>query len=330
MGEHSHFSTYLTFCLCVCKHISFSFSVSGTGDRIMGLDKALFDDVPDECICVLCRNVFLDPIVLPCKHMFCNACFMRRFKMDKPTVCPTCHSSIEEEPQTSNQEFKLKLLNLTITCTHKCDRKITLGELPEHVSEDCPLAPVSCPNESKGCKKKVRRRDLNKHIAECNFRSVTCEACGHKTIFQDLFTHQSRTRCLERKLKQQVIRELRQAHHQVVNHRSNVTREHIRRDIQQAKTIVEHARYLQDRKQKLHQLLLSPTNSTIIINDHQDSFFLTDLEDLRSKEKSLTTTPYQSRSALCPVQCERCLKLFVAEKNHQSACQWHSGVSTLN
>lgn len=289
----------------------------------MGLDKALFDDVNDEFICALCENVFLDPIVPSCQHIFCSACLARRFKKDKSTACPTCQSPIQDLPQTASQEFKLKLLNLKIKCTNKCDRKVTLGELPDHVSVDCPFTPVSCPNENKGCKKKVRRCDLTKHLAECDFRTVTCEACGHVTLFQDLFTHQSRTRCLERKLKQQVIRELRSAHRQVINHRSNVTREHIRREIQQSKALVEHARYLQNRKQKFHQLLLSPSNSSVIMTEHENSVFLTELEDIRSKNKS--AIPTSSMSAVCPVQCERCLKLFVSEKNHGNACHWHAG-----
>lgn len=298
----------------------------------MGLPKRLFIDPPSDVICSICDEVFLDPKVLQCNHIFCNSCLQRRKSKTKSDTCVTCHAPFQNHScKQPDEDFKLKLLQLNVICNYNCGMKIILGNLPEHLKEECPAAPVICPNEVKGCKKKVKRCDLSKHVEECDYRTVTCEACGHQTVFQELFTHQSRKRCLERKLKQQVIRELRQAHKEVMEHRSGVLKDHIRRDIQQSKIVVGHAKYLQERKNKLHQLLLSQSNIEAInnvINDisPEDSFFLTELEELKEKPPSLT--PSQSRSTLVSaVQCDRCLKCYIPDKNHEGACRWHEGVS---
>ena len=84
-----------------------------------------------------------------------------------------------------------------------------LAELPDHVTEECPNAPVTCPNVQQGCKMKVKRVELQEHMEECEHRSVQCEACGQRTVYVDLFTHQSRKRCLENKLRQQLIKAIR-------------------------------------------------------------------------------------------------------------------------
>lgn len=301
----------------------------------MGLPKRLFDDLPTDVICSICNEVFLDPKVLQCQHMFCSACLQRRKSNTKSDTCATCHTPFHYPScHQPDEEFKLKLLNLNVVCNYKCGMKIILGNLPEHLKEECPSAPVICPNQVKGCKKKVKRCDISKHVEECDYRTVICEACGHSTVFQELFTHQSRKRCLERKLKQQVIRELRQAHKEVMDHRSDVLKDHIRREIQQSKMEVGHAKYLQERKNKLHQLLLSQSNVDAINNvinnaSPEDSFFLTELEELRNKDKPSVLTPSQSRSTLVSaVQCDRCYKPYTPSKNHHSACRWHQGVST--
>lgn len=293
----------------------------------MGLLKKLFEELPDDVICALCNEVFLDPRVLQCNHMFCSACLVRRSARIKADICSTCETPYHGPScRQADEGFKRKLLNLNAICNYKCGMKIKMAHLPEHLKDECQQAPVPCPNAIKGCKKKVKRCDLNKHIDECNFRVVTCEACGHVTIFQDLFTHQSRKKCLERKLKQQVIRELRHAHQEVINHRSNVKRDHIRLDIEQTKKVIQHARYLQERKQKLHQLLLSQNNNDAINSESGDSFFLTDLEELKNKNTSLSSTPVHSRSTVGSQQCDRCLKHFFPGKNHGKSCRWHEGV----
>lgn len=55
----------------------------------------------------------------------------------------------------------------------------------------------------------IRRQEAEEHAEECDWRPVVCEACGHRTVRRDLCTHQSRKKCLEKKLRHQVSRAMR-------------------------------------------------------------------------------------------------------------------------
>lgn len=213
----------------------------------MGLDRELFPgDVEKEFICRLCSQVLLNPVTAGCEHIFCQSCVVRTMKsLVTKHACPTCNASISLNMTDTNVEFKLKLLNLVMQCTHKCGANFILAELPDHM-EICPNAPVEC--TFKGCKRTIKRCDKRKHQDECDFRPVECEACGHQTIYIELFTHQSRVRCLEKKLKQQIIRERKAASREINRHREKLFRDNVRLDQHQRKQLVTHSKTLITRK----------------------------------------------------------------------------------
>lgn len=215
----------------------------------MGLDRELFTgEVGEEFLCGLCSQVLLNPVTTGCEHIFCQSCVVRKVKsrVSKPE-CPECNATISLNMADTSVEFKLKLLNLIITCTHKCGESFVLAELPDHM-EICPNAPVDCEFRLKGCKRKVKRCDKRKHQDECDYRPVECEACGHQTIYRELFTHQSRVRCLEKKLKQQIIRERKAASREINRHREKLFRDNVRLDQHQRKKLVSHAKSMSVKK----------------------------------------------------------------------------------
>lgn len=207
----------------------------------MGLDKELFEgDVDGGFICGLCDQVLLNPVTAGCSHIVCQTCVNRSLKARvNLAVCPVCNAKLTRNTEDTTIDFKLNLLNLTLRCSHWCGSTFVLADLPDHM-DICPCAPVDCKFREKGCRKSVRRCDISKHGDECDFRTVACEACGHTTIYRELFTHQSRVRCLEKKLKQQVIREQKAATQETNRHRERLYRDLVRLDQHQRKSVTDH------------------------------------------------------------------------------------------
>ena len=296
----------------------------------MGLDVNLFeDDVADEFICKICNKVLLNPLVAGCSHVFCEPCLLRRIESKGTRAqCPVCTSALDPDTfLTSSIDFKLRLLNLKIRCSNKCGETFSLGDLPDH-SEICPNAPVFCEFRKRGCQKTVRRSDLKKHLDECDFRSVECEACGYVTVYRDLFTHQSRVRCLEKKLKQQIIRERRVSSQQIQKHRDKMFHEKVRLEQHQRKRLLEHSKNLSNAARSHSKLdIHSPRLGTVFITECP--LTRVDLPDPRD-ERHMGRTPHSSRSGFVLQTCAQCTKFFRADTNHKTSCRWHAGVSYVS
>ena len=61
-----------------------------------------------------------------------------------------------------------------------------------------------CPNRKLGCNARIRQTELESHVERCLYRWVACEACGKRLLDVDIYKHQSRSRCMENKLKREV------------------------------------------------------------------------------------------------------------------------------
>lgn len=309
----------------------------------MGLDKDLFDGEVDESfICGLCNQVLLNPVTAGCNHIFCQTCVKRKLRsLVSKSVCPSCSAKLTSDTQDTSIEFKLKLLNLNLWCSHKCGSKFVLADLPDHM-EVCPNAPVECEFKSKGCIKTIKRCDLKKHLEECDFRVVECEACGHVTLYRELFTHQSRVLCLEKKLKQQVIRERKAASKEINKHRERLFRDTVRLDQQQRKLFLNHSKSLSN-KRNLKLQDSSDTKSNFDYSPTEDGIFLTEQvvhqhnesmeqDDEESKQMvqhrqlhNNTKTPHSSRSGFAQQICSQCNRKFRHDTNNAMACRWHIG-----
>ena len=211
----------------------------------MGLDVEMFEGpIDSEFICQICCCVLLNPEKAACEHIFCQECVVRKLKSKTSLPeCPTCGAKLSRETSEPSIDFKLQLLHLRIKCSHKCGEIVILGDLPDHV-DTCPHTPVDCNFKAKGCNRKVKRCDLRKHLEECDFRIVECEACGYETVYRELYTHQSRVRCLEKKLKQQIVRERKVASQEINRHRERLFKDNVRLDQQQRKRLLTHSKSL--------------------------------------------------------------------------------------
>lgn len=306
----------------------------------MGLDKKLFEGEIDESfICKLCNQVLLNPVTAGCSHIFCQSCITRKHQnsVNEPT-CPICRGSMSIDTLDTTIEFKLKLLNLTIRCSNKCGSTFILADLPDHM-EACPNTPVDCEFRSRGCQKIVKRCDIRKHSKECDFRPVECEACGHNTIYKELFTHQSKVRCLEKKLKQQIIREKKAAMQEINKHRERLFRENVKLDQQQRRAFLNHSKSLSYLK-KPRVAMQKQEDSDFEVSPRETLFLTEEVVQQHNKEThehdkpncqeaahdtNPSKTPNSSRSGFALQLCSQCNRKFRSDTNSNTACRWHIG-----
>ncbi|KAL5018993.1 hypothetical protein ScPMuIL_004715 [Solemya velum] len=294
----------------------------------MGLDVKLFPaGVDSDLVCHICKNVLLEPVETTCSHIFCRICLRDSLLQTKMEFCPVCNTTMDYFVKQPSAEFKLRLLGLTIDCNNGCGTVCKLEELPDHVSETCPNTPVSCSNKSSGCKKIVRRCDVNRHANECDFKKIVCEACGHRTILRDIYSHQRRVRCLEKKLKQQLVRELRKTETETKRHTNNIQQERMKVEIEQRKAL-ERARSFRTDNDTLDT---GCDNLYVVQYEDEDMDSERCLGITRTSNSArrggtiVNRVPNPSRAGENVFSCRRCERLFKPEANSMTSCHWHAG-----
>ncbi len=146
---------------------------------VTGYDDERFEQVVSQSFhCIICTNVFKDPVM--CRHnehLFCRACITRHL-MNSQT-CPTCMEPLTVDTLTqAPRGIRNILAELKIRCEffdRGCGKFVELGDLERHVA-DCGFAPVVCSNA--GCQLEVNKQDLIHHeTAVCELRRVQCHNC---------------------------------------------------------------------------------------------------------------------------------------------------------
>ena len=146
---------------------------------VTGYEDERFEHVVSQSFhCIICTNVFKDPVM--CRHnehLFCRACITRHL-MNSQT-CPTCMEPLTVDTLTqAPRGIRNLLAELKIRCEffdRGCTKFVELGDLERHVA-DCGFAPVVCSNA--GCQLEVNKQDLIHHeTAVCELRRVQCHSC---------------------------------------------------------------------------------------------------------------------------------------------------------
>ncbi|XP_040211954.1 nuclear factor 7, ovary-like isoform X2 [Rana temporaria] len=61
------------------------------------------DDFAEELTCLLCNELFKDPVVVECGHNFCRTCIDEAWEGQESFTCPDCEEEITEKRCTSNR-----------------------------------------------------------------------------------------------------------------------------------------------------------------------------------------------------------------------------------
>ena len=293
------------------------------------------DEVPEKCFCITCRGVHTDILQLRnCEHSICESCFSRRLK-NNLKFCP-CSAPLEEGSEEATLKLRYLLEDLNVRCPKHCGEVVRLKETGTHAQNECPLAMVKC--ENKGCHRKMKRKELGAHMKLCDFRIVSCEGCERHLKFIELRKHQISNGCINQKLKQVVVRQLRGSDKELKQYISTIRQETFKsmrdeRSLEKeymwkriernpdrfsptlVRNCVSENRFNQD-KIAINGFSSSASNKVSDGTFSRESPLL-----LRSRERKI-------RSAE-PQICKRCQKMYTSRSNHDEACLWHKGVSFL-
>lgn len=134
--------------------------------------------------CPCCDGVFREPVIsIGCGHTFCKDCTQRQGPHDasERRICPLDETPFDGSSFVANRALQGQLEELQIHCRHGlvrydseddfivdesgCPEMISLCHREDHESV-CKYALIPCPNSSNYCGK-LRRRDLDAHLREC-------------------------------------------------------------------------------------------------------------------------------------------------------------------
>ena len=137
-----------------------------------------FLDTTDNHKCPICHYVVRDAYqVNCCGNNICKECLRRCLRVSN--CCPICRCQIGKD-----QYFK----------DTKCDREIM-------------SLTVYCSFSKTGCKWKGELRNVEKHVENCLYQSVTCEDCG-ESVWKLLLSEHASEKCPNRKHKCSLCGEL--------------------------------------------------------------------------------------------------------------------------
>uniref|UniRef100_A0A3B4EFK3 Zinc-binding protein A33-like n=1 Tax=Pygocentrus nattereri TaxID=42514 RepID=A0A3B4EFK3_PYGNA len=60
----------------------------------------------DDLLCPVCRDIFNDPVILPCSHSVCKTCLQRFWEAKESRECPVCRRRSTKEDPLSNLVLK--------------------------------------------------------------------------------------------------------------------------------------------------------------------------------------------------------------------------------
>ena len=266
--------------------------------------------IPQDILCGICGNILLHPVLNTCPHIFCFGCVRRKLSSTQAArKCPTCDAEWESEPREAPDELKSTLNNLKFHCPHKCGAELHLNEKETHFKKYCPNTILDCPNLSKGCRSKTERKHVADHLDHCHYREVTCEACGHRCLYVNLFAHQVLKRCVRDSLKKQYVQSLKKNHDMLVNYSRSMKQDRIKISQENHNAEIRYKGLNPLRYRRLYSNYGTPSPRHASIYD-----------ELMSRP---ATSMSSSRNADYARNCRRCNVNFKPTKNHDKACRYH-------
>mmetsp|Transcript_29640 Transcript_29640/g.45314 ORF Transcript_29640/g.45314 Transcript_29640/m.45314 type:complete len:471 (+) Transcript_29640:115-1527(+) len=160
----------------------------------MGYATTIFVSEPvDYLLCIICYEVIEDATSCKeCCHTFCKECLQK--SLDRNASCPTCRVPVTGT--NTNLFAKDAIDGLEINCVQSIDnpdggqssnkrRRIALGDGKNDGTNGTIIS------SGLGCDWKGQVKDLQKHLGECDWQTITCnvEGCGFECKRKDMETH---------------------------------------------------------------------------------------------------------------------------------------------
>ncbi|KAJ8308688.1 hypothetical protein KUTeg_013562 [Tegillarca granosa] len=172
----------------------------GNGSLMITSEDPIFEDLPKEAICPVCKHVLHNAHQLMCGHHVCQECINPLFNGNETIQCPTgdeeCELLQKKEEHLKNCPYKplpcthvdsgctytgpskdlqQHLDNVCqyvkVQCTH-CGQQMQRRQLQEHENELCPQVMESCPYQCGS--QKLPRVEMKEHIKTCPRRPAKC------------------------------------------------------------------------------------------------------------------------------------------------------------
>jgi hypothetical protein len=198
---------------------SASTSSSAPAATSVSLDPSIFIDQREAAAvtCAICTDICVQPLSLPCSHLFCESCLR---SLPVPRTCPQCRISLDLTSAVVNQFVVSRIENMQITCPLQvdgCIAKLTPGKdhrnIRSHVCEMKPLTAadidvVAMFHEVKALRQKVQsvekeRDELKTRVDELDSNSSFMFA-AIKTKVQEMTAMKERQRISEKEVQQKL------------------------------------------------------------------------------------------------------------------------------
>lgn len=145
--------------------------------------------IVSDYICFICGNVYLNPVIDECGHIFCNEC-ITQYLAANYNRCPINTNTLIKS--VSNFDFVSKILEKqSLKCIYSqvgCEWSGKFLNLFRHLRKSCHFFMITCPH--KGCKEMKTKEEMKLHKNECSQRIVRCDYCGEKVISASLSNHE--------------------------------------------------------------------------------------------------------------------------------------------
>ncbi|XP_067140787.1 E3 ubiquitin-protein ligase RNF114-like [Centruroides vittatus] len=104
--------------------------------------------------CPICLDVYIDPVILTCGHMYCKECIESSRKITK--ACPVCVSPIRRIKKRDDRVKQMeKIMATQYAICHVCGETTLLSRLREHRTA-CEEAAENANKKTRVCTKVIR------------------------------------------------------------------------------------------------------------------------------------------------------------------------------
>ena len=150
------------------------------------------DAFSEELKCRICHGVLMSPLECnQCENCFCMSCLQKWLKESG-----TCPFKCNGEPDFKMKPHKIirnMLSKLKLRCRNTengCEDVIDYEKLEIHEEVECLYEMYDCPEKEFGCKERMKRGMIDKHLREsCQYAHIECMYCHNKYLKKEIRSH---------------------------------------------------------------------------------------------------------------------------------------------